>query len=129
MLRKTAGAGLLAALGATMLLGATGAEAAGAAPASPDVMPQPSAHLANTDVGAGLKGTSSALGYAVAPFKSLRLDPFAQSSADVLNNGVSVEPDHAVAPVSTAAVTGPLSDGGGVQDLMGVGPALGLLPG
>ncbi len=134
MLRKTSGAGLLAVLGATMLLGAaTPASAAESATpgatsdrtASDASLPQPSAHLQKTDIGAA----TGALGYAVAPVKSLRLDPFAQSSADVLNNGLSVEPDSGVPHVSTATLTGPLSGGGGVKDLTGIGPVLGVLPG
>ncbi|MDH6576788.1 hypothetical protein [Kitasatospora sp. MAP5-34] len=128
MLRKTSGAGLLAVLGATMLLGATAPAASAteaARTASDASLPQPSAHLQNTDVGAA----TGALGYAVAPLKTLRLDPFAQSSADVLNNGLSVEPDSGVPHVSTTAVTGPLSGGGGVKDLAGIGPVLGVLPG
>ncbi|MER5640790.1 hypothetical protein ABT095_28050 [Kitasatospora sp. NPDC002227] len=126
MTRRTSGLGL-AAVGAALLLGTAAAPAAEAAD-QPE-LPTPSAHLSKTDLAAGLHGTTSALGYAFAPAKSLRLDPFAQSSADMLNNVVAVKPDQGLAPVSTETVTGPLSNGGGAKDLVGVGPALGLLPG
>ncbi|GAA2129566.1 hypothetical protein GCM10009760_00930 [Kitasatospora kazusensis] len=134
MLRKKSGAGLLAVLGATMLLGAAApaASAAGSTDrfesdrtATDASLPQPSAHLQKTDLGAA----TGTLGYAVAPLKNLRLDPFAQSSADVLNNGLSVEPDSGIPHLSTATVTGPLSGGGGAKDLTGIGPVLGVLPG
>ncbi|GAA5002630.1 hypothetical protein [Kitasatospora paranensis] len=131
MVLKTTGAGLLAALGAAVAVGAA------AAPASADVstaearpgLPQPTAHLQSTDPGRLVDGTTGALGYAVAPVKNLRLDPWAQSSADVFNNGVSVEPDNGVGPVATSTLTDPLSGGGGAQSLPAVGPLLGVLPG
>ena len=116
MVLKKSGAGL-AVLGAAMLFGA------GTAHADP-------AHLQQTDVAPAVSGLTGALGYGVAPVKDLRLDPFAQSSADVLNNGVAVQPDNSgLAPVSTTSVTGPLSNGGGAKDLPAVGPLLGVLPG
>ncbi len=117
MVLKKSGAGL-AVLGAAMLLGAGTAHA--------DPLPR----LQQTDVAPALGGLTGALGYGVAPVKDLRLDPFAQSSADVLNNGVAVQPENSgLAPVATTAVTGPLSNGGGAKDLPAVGPLLGVLPG
>ncbi|MER7580058.1 hypothetical protein [Kitasatospora sp. NPDC097691] len=126
MVSKKSGAGLAAAVGAAVLLGAGSAQAAtapaGQAPTGP-------ATLARTDVGQALNGTTSGLGYGVAPIKSLRLDPWANSSADVLNNGATVQPDQGLAPVGTGTLTGPLSAGGGVKDLPLVGGLTGVLPG
>ncbi|MDY0811558.1 hypothetical protein [Kitasatospora purpeofusca] len=122
MVSKKSGAGLAAALGAAMLLG--GAGAAHAAPA------EGGAALTKTDVNQALGGTTTGLGYAVAPVKDLRLDPWANSSADVLNNGATVQPvDSGLAPVGTDLLTGPLSAGGGPRDLPLVGGLLGALPG
>ncbi|MEV4556690.1 hypothetical protein AB0K51_06800 [Kitasatospora sp. NPDC049285] len=128
MSRKTSGA--VAALGAAMLLGGVSAQAAHAAPAPPaGGLPLPATHLQNTDAQQAVGGTTNALGYAIAPVKDLRLDPWAGSSADVLNNGVAVEPDNGLAPVGTAPLTAPLSGGGGPDSLPVAGPLLGVLPG
>ncbi|MFJ9607915.1 hypothetical protein ACIRS1_16395 [Kitasatospora sp. NPDC101176] len=124
MVSKKGGAGVAAAVGAAMLLGAGSAQAAPAAAPAPGP-----ATLAKTDVGQALNGTTSGLGYGVAPIKSLRLDPWANSSADVLNNGATVQPDQGLAPVGTGTLTGPLSAGGGVKDLPLVGGLTGALPG
>ncbi|MBV6696299.1 hypothetical protein [Kitasatospora aureofaciens] len=126
MVSKKTGAGLAAAVGAAMLLGAGSAQAATTAHPAPQGGP---ATLAKTDVGQALNGTTSGLGYGIAPVKSLRLDPWANSSADVLNNGATVQPDQGVAPVGTGTLTGPLSAGGGVKDLPLVGGLTGALPG
>ncbi|MEV6974698.1 hypothetical protein [Kitasatospora sp. NPDC093806] len=123
MVSKKSGAGLAAALGAVVLLG-TGAGAAHAAPN------EGGAALAKTDVNQALGGTTAGLGYAVAPVKDLRLDPWANSSADVLNNGATVQPENSgLAPIGTDTLTGPLSAGGGPRDLPLVGGLLGTLPG
>ncbi|MFF3114156.1 hypothetical protein ACFVSN_33850 [Kitasatospora sp. NPDC057904] len=124
MVSKKGGAGLAAAVGAAVLLGAGSAQAA-TAPV-PETGP---ATLTKTDVGQALNGTTSGLGYGVAPIKSLRLDPWANSSADVLNNGATVQPDQGLAPVGTGTLTGPLSAGGGAKDLPLVGGLTGVLPG
>ncbi|MFB7904936.1 hypothetical protein [Kitasatospora sp. NPDC056076] len=126
MVSKKGGAGLAAAVGAVVLLGAGSAQAAPAAGQEPAAGP---ATLAKTDVGQALNGTTAGLGYGVAPIKSLRLDPWANSSADVLNNGATVRPDQGLAPVGTGTLTGPLSAGGGVKDLPLVGGLSGVLPG
>ncbi|MGW2373607.1 MULTISPECIES: hypothetical protein [Kitasatospora] len=126
MLSKKGGAGLAAAVGAVVLLGTGTAQAATASGRQPAAGP---ASLAKTDVGQALNGTTAGLGYGVAPIKSLRLDPWANSSADVLNNGATVQPDQGLAPVGTGALTGPLSAGGGVKDLPLVGGLAGVLPG
>ncbi|MER8185565.1 hypothetical protein [Kitasatospora sp. NPDC094015] len=132
MALNPSGTGALAALGAAMLLGAA-APAAHAAPTLPaSGLPVPqlqTPQLAPTDVGQAMAGTSTGLGYAVAPVKSLRLDPWAQSSADFLNNGVGVQPDNGLPALGTGTLTSPLSAGGGAKDLPAVGPLLGVLPG
>ncbi|MER7750621.1 hypothetical protein [Kitasatospora sp. NPDC097643] len=126
MVSKKSGAGLAAAVGAAVLLG-TGSAQAAAAP-QPAAGPGP-ATLARTDVGQAVNGTTSGLGYGLAPVKDLRLDPWANSSADVLNNGATVQPDQGLAPVGTGTLTSPLSAGGGARDLPLVGGVLGALPG
>ncbi|MBD0695775.1 hypothetical protein [Streptomyces sp. CBMA123] len=128
MVSKKGGAGLAAAVGAVVLLGAGSAQAATTTGSGPQPAAGP-ATLAKTDVGQALNGTTSGLGYGVAPIKSLRLDPWANSSADVLNNGATVQPDQGLAPVGTGTLTGPLSAGGGVKDLPLVGGLSGVLPG
>ncbi|MFD4654630.1 hypothetical protein ACFWP2_03255 [Kitasatospora sp. NPDC058444] len=125
MVSKKSAAGLAAAVGAAVLLGAGSAQAAtapGEAPAGPTA-------LAKTDVGQALNGTTTGLGYGIAPIKSLRLDPWANSSADFLNNGAVLQPDQGLPEVGTGTLTGPLSAGGGVKDLPLVGGLTGLLPG
>ncbi|MFG2845305.1 hypothetical protein ACGF12_19340 [Kitasatospora sp. NPDC048296] len=126
MVSMKSGAGLAAAVGAAVLLGAGSAQAATATGQAPAAGP---ATLAKTDVGQALGGTTAGLGYGVAPIKSLRLDPWANSSADVLNNGATVQPDQGLAPVGTGTLTGPLSGGGGVKDLPLAGGLTGVLPG
>ncbi|MFJ9775349.1 hypothetical protein ACIRVF_29545 [Kitasatospora sp. NPDC101157] len=126
MVSKKGAAGLAAAAGAVVLLGAGSAQAATAPGHQPATGP---ASLARTDVGQALNGTTTGLGYGVAPLKSLRLDPWANSSADVLNNGATIQPDQGLAPVGTGMLTGPLSAGGGVKDLPLVGGLSGVLPG
>lgn len=125
MVSKKSAAGLAAAVGAAVLLGAGSAQAAtapGEAPAGP-------ATLTKTDVGQALSGTTTGLGYGIAPIKSLRLDPWANSSADFLNNGAALQPDQGLPSVGTGTLTGPLSAGGGLKDLPLVGGLTGLLPG
>ncbi|KDN84905.1 hypothetical protein [Kitasatospora cheerisanensis] len=126
MSRTTTGA--LAALGAAMLLGGVTAQTAHAETEQLGGLSLPTTQLQNTDAQQALGGTTGALGYAVAPIKALRLDPWANSSADVFNNGVAVVPDNGLAPVGTAPLTAPLSAGGGAKDLPLAGPLLGALP-
>ncbi|MFF7457679.1 hypothetical protein [Kitasatospora sp. NPDC008115] len=124
MVVKKSGAGLVAALGAAVLLGGAGAGAAHAAPTAGG------AALTKTDLAQALTGATTGIGYGIAPFKDLRLDPWANSSADVLNNGATVQPEGSgLAPIGTDLLTGPLSAGGGPRDLPLVGGLLGALPG
>lgn len=125
MVSKKSAAALAAAAGAAVLLGAGTAQAATAPGQS---APGP-ATLTKTDVGQALGGTTTGLGYGIAPIKSLRLDPWANSTADFLNNGAALQPDQGLPSVGTGTLTGPLSAGGGVKDLPLVGGLTGLLPG
>ncbi|MFE4977784.1 hypothetical protein ACFRAR_37480 [Kitasatospora sp. NPDC056651] len=125
MVSKKNAAGLAAAVGAAVLLGAGSAQAA----TTPGEAAPGQATLAKTDVGQALNGTTSGLGYGIAPLKSLRLDPWANSSADFLDNGAALQPDQGLPEVGTGTLTGPLSAGGGVKDLPLVGGLTGLLPG
>ncbi|MFI9269424.1 hypothetical protein ACIGXM_01670 [Kitasatospora sp. NPDC052896] len=112
-MNKSTTGGLLAALGTALLLAPAGPAAA-------------AAQLQPTRVGPAL----GALGYAVAPAKDLRLDPFAQSSADPLTNAVAVKPDNpGMRPLSTTSLTNGLSNGGGPKDVPVVGLPLSALPG
>ncbi|MFD8481319.1 hypothetical protein [Kitasatospora sp. NPDC059673] len=126
MSRKTTGA--LAALGTALLLGAVTAQTAHAETEQLAGLPLPATHLQPTDAQQALGGTTSALGYAIAPAKDLRLDPWANSGADVFNNGVAVVPDNGLGPIGTGTLTKPLSAGGGAKDLPLAGPLLNALP-
>ncbi|MFJ7908147.1 hypothetical protein [Kitasatospora sp. NPDC096204] len=125
MVSKKSAAALAAAAGAAVLLGAGTAQAA---TAPGQAAPGP-ATLTKTDVGQALNGTTTGLGYGIAPIKSLRLDPWANSAADFLNNGAALQPDQGLPEIGTGTLTGPLSAGGGVKDLPLVGGLTGLLPG
>ncbi|MDH6111136.1 hypothetical protein P3T36_007778 [Kitasatospora sp. MAP12-15] len=114
---KTTASGLLAALGAVLLLGQAGSAAA--------AEPAPSGKLQPTQVGPAL----GALPYVIAPAKDLRLDPFAQSGADPLSNVVAVKPDNGMKPLSSTGLTSGLSNGGGAKDIPGAKLLLSALPG
>ncbi|WP_329135774.1 hypothetical protein OG552_22775 [Streptomyces sp. NBC_01476] len=70
---------------------------------------------------------TGSLGYGIAPVRDLRLDPLANTTVDPLNNAVGSQVAD-FKPVSTAAVTSPLSQGGSLGTLPLLGPATGLLP-
>lgn len=111
---------------------AGGAASASAAPAEPRTA------AADTDVPAASMDTSplgvltgavqhSAAG-GIAPIKDLQLDPLAGTSVDPLSNAIGTQIAD-FKPVSTAVATGPLAEGGSLEDLPLVGEATGLLPG
>ncbi|MFE0463429.1 hypothetical protein ACFW1A_29675 [Kitasatospora sp. NPDC058965] len=117
--------GALTALGAALLLTPAGtAVAAAAAP-----LAAPSTALQPTQVAPAVGALGDTTGYVLGPAKDLRLDPFAQSAADPLNNALAVKPDNGVPKVSTTAATGALSGGGGAKDLPVAGLLLHALPG
>jgi hypothetical protein len=67
------------------------------------------------------------LGYGVAPLRELRLDPLSNTGVDPLDNALGSQVAD-FRPVSTAAVTGPITSGGSLATLPLVGPVTGLLP-
>ena len=73
------------------------------------------------------EATTSALGYGIGPVRDLRLDPLAQSGTDPLDNAVGSQVAD-FRPVSTAAVTGPITSGGSLGTLPLLGQATSLLP-
>lgn len=106
-------------------IGAGGA-AAQAAPMLPVGAPQASGHSADDlNVPAGVEHS---LPGALAPVKSLQLDPLANTGVDPLDNAVGTQIAD-FKPVSTAMVTDPVTNGGGLRDLPLVGQATALLPG
>ncbi|MFI6688162.1 hypothetical protein [Streptomyces sp. NPDC050485] len=117
-------AGLTVTAAGAALAGA--GSAAQAAPVAPAPAAGPSATA--TDLAAGAQGATGAVGYAVAPFKALRLDPLAGTGVDPLANGVGTQVGD-FKPVTTALVTDPLTSGGALRDLPLAGRVAGLLPG
>ncbi|MDJ0370125.1 hypothetical protein QMK19_10695 [Streptomyces sp. H10-C2] len=101
---------------AAAALAATGSASANAAPTGID-----STRGSEADLGA-------ALGPALSPVKNLRLNPLAKTGVDPLDNAVAPQVAD-FKPVSTAAVTGPLTRGDSVSQLPLVGEATRLLPG
>ncbi|MFM9373817.1 hypothetical protein [Streptomyces sp. Da 82-17] len=115
----------LAAAGAA--LGAGGAATASAQPlpalpSSP--LPGPAGNL---DVPAAGQALTDALPYATGPLKNLQLDPLANTGVDPLANGVATQIAD-FKPVSTEAVTDPITKGGTLATLPVVGQATNALP-
>ncbi|MYT68732.1 MULTISPECIES: hypothetical protein [unclassified Streptomyces] len=114
-------------LNAGLVVGAAGAAlvagggAAGAAVPTGDGSDLTSATQAAT--GALHGSTATGLG----TLKTLQLDPLANTGVDPLDNAVGTQLAD-FAPLSTAAVTAPLTSGGSLDDLPLVGPATHLLP-
>ena len=105
-----------------------------AGPATPAVpgssAPHGTAALQPLEAGPALSGLGTGLVQAAAPVKNLRLDPMADSSADPLSNAIALAPDSPGAkPISTTALTGPLSAGGGLGSFPLVGAATPVIPG
>jgi hypothetical protein len=114
------------AVGALLVLGMIAAQPAAQA-AEPGLTSTPVTSLQEPQLGPALQG---AVPNAVAPLKTLRLDPMADSSADPLSNGVALQPDRpGDVPVSTALLTDGLSHGGGLDSLPLVGTVSHVLPG
>jgi len=118
----------LAVAGAAVLGALATQSPAAAAQATPATTPArtpgahaPDASLQPLDTRAALGTLGSTAGQVLRPVTDLRLDPWANSSADPLTNGVSVEPktpNGATKPLSTLPLTAPLSSGGGLKDLL-----------
>ncbi|MEV0780717.1 hypothetical protein ACIBLA_01650 [Streptomyces sp. NPDC050433] len=118
----------LTAAGAAIGLGGTAAQAA---PAAPVPASDQDSALAEAGAAAGA-GLTGALGHTLAggigPVKSLQLNPLAKTGVDPLDNAVGTQIAD-FKPLSTAAVTDSVTQGGGLEDLPLVGPVVGLLPG
>ncbi|MEW1723122.1 hypothetical protein [Streptomyces sp. NPDC093109] len=124
----------LTAAGAALGLG--GAAAQAAAPAAP----LPLSGLSGTDkplldvteIPIAGEAVASAVGHsaagAIGPVKNLQLDPLAGTGTDPLDNVLGTQIAD-FKPISTAAVTGPVTDGGALKDLPLVGGVVALLPG
>ncbi|WP_447039487.1 hypothetical protein [Streptomyces sp. DSM 118878] len=113
-------------------LGAGGAAAGAAEPvAAPHAAGAAESADAGRDVSAveALTGAlRSAAAGGLAPVKSLQLDPLANTGTDPLDNSLGTQVAD-FKPISTAAVTDPITRGGSLDDLPVVSPVVGLLPG
>lgn len=113
-------------------LGAGGLTAANAAeqPASP--LESVTSQLGRQEPGTGLEhavdGVQQGLAGALAPAKTLQLDPLARTGVDPLDNGVGTQVGD-FRPVNTSGLTAPVTDGSSLAELPVVSPTVGLLPG
>ncbi|MGW7195128.1 hypothetical protein, partial [Streptomyces chryseus] len=73
-------------------------------------------------------GLGAATAGGVGPVKDFHLNPLAGTGVDPLDNGLGTQVAD-FQPLSTAAVTAPLTQGDALRELPLVGPATGLLPG
>ncbi|KUL49024.1 MULTISPECIES: hypothetical protein [unclassified Streptomyces] len=127
------GSGVRALLRAGLTLTAAGAAlgVGGTAAGAAEPVPAPHAAAAPEDATALGGLTDAALSVTrsgVGPAKSLQLDPLANTGIDPLDNSLGTQVAD-FRPVSTAAVTDPVTRGGSLDDLPVVGAAAGLLPG
>ncbi|MEU6851027.1 hypothetical protein ABZ901_13990 [Actinacidiphila alni] len=74
------------------------------------------------------QSVTGALGSGVAPVRDLTLDPLSHTGVDPLDNALGTQVAD-FQPVSTSAVTSPLTNGASLGTLPLVGPATGILPG
>lgn len=139
MARNTAGG---ARRGRVLLRAGLTATAAGAALAgtagTAQALAEPTETVGRTvaNPGAEVDGTtrsvsgdlSAGVTNALAPAKTLSLNPFARTSVDPLDNAVGTEIAD-FKPISTAMATGPLHESGALKDYPVVGTATKLLPG
>ncbi|MFD9796970.1 hypothetical protein ACFWXK_39190 [Streptomyces sp. NPDC059070] len=120
-LTVTAAGAALTGAGAPAQAATDPATAVGEAVAGPATAVDAPTRSVTGDLSAGVK-------YALAPAKTLRLNPFAQTAVDPLDNGVATQVGD-FKPVTTAVATDPLHDSGALKDLPVIGAATGLLPG
>ncbi|MGW2178981.1 hypothetical protein ACWCXX_12985 [Streptomyces sp. NPDC001732] len=112
--------------------------ALGAGGAAAQAAPLPLAPVAGADTGLGedadaaTGAVAGALGqslkHGIAPVTHLRLDPLAGTGTDPLDNGLETQIAD-FKPLSTTAVTDPLTSGGALKDLPVVGPVAQALHG
>ncbi|MER5613729.1 hypothetical protein [Streptomyces sp. NPDC002215] len=105
--------------------------ALGAGGAAAQAAPLPHVPVVGADTGLGAAGEAAsgavtgALGHSlsngIAPVTHLRLDPLAGTGTDPLDNAVGTQVAD-FKPLSTAAVTDPLTSGGALKDLPVAGP-------
>ncbi|MET8742047.1 hypothetical protein [Streptomyces sp. NPDC004728] len=105
--------------------------ALGAGGAAAQAAPLPHVPVVGADTGLGAAGEAAsgavtgALGHSlsngIAPVTHLRLDPLAGTGTDPLDNAVGTQVAD-FKPLSTAAVTDPLTSGGALKDLPLAGP-------
>lgn len=108
----------------------TAAAATPAAAAGPQLGQALPDTLTNSELGSMLptQSVTGALGNGIGPVKNLTLDPLSNTSVDPLDNALGSQVAD-FKPVSTAAVTGPVTQGGSLATLPVAGTAAGLLPG
>lgn len=116
--------GLTVSAGAAIVAG--GAGAANAAPTA-----GPRAELGVTSIDAATAGMDTALGTssegALRSLEALKLNPLAGTGSDPFANAVGTQVAD-FQPMSTSALTEPLTNGGALQDLSLLDQAAGLLP-
>ncbi|MEV6549394.1 hypothetical protein AB0M57_11840 [Streptomyces sp. NPDC051597] len=115
-----AGAALAGTAGAAQAL-AEPTETVGRTVANPGAEVDGTTRSVSGDLSAGVTN-------ALAPAKTLSLNPFARTSVDPLDNAVGTEIAD-FKPISTAMATGPLHESGALKDYPVVGTATKLLPG
>ena len=116
---------------ALTMTAAAAALAAPAATAEAAPLPVPSTTdvLPTSGLTAALptQSVTGALGSAVAPVRDLKLDPLSNTGVDPLDNGVGSQVAD-FQPLSTTAVTAPVTGGGSLSTLPLAGQATSLLP-
>lgn len=129
-------AGLIAAAAGSALAAGGAAGAAAAVPADGTTSNTPDKpgklkigkdnKIETAEVAAALTGVTQGLETtrrtALGPLTALQLNPLAKTGSDPLDNSVGTAVGENGAPVSTAAVTGPLAEGASLSELPAVGP-------
>jgi hypothetical protein len=122
---------LRTALALTLTAAAASVAPAGAAVADSAALPVQSAAdaLPTSALTSALptQSVTGALADGVAPVRDLKLDPLGNTAVDPLNNAIGSQVAD-FKPVSTAAVTDPITQGGSLGTLPLLGAATGLLP-
>ncbi|MER5440203.1 hypothetical protein [Streptomyces sp. NPDC002790] len=106
--------------------------AGGGAAASAAPIPLPQSATGDSNVDSAADGISTALNSATSnglgTLKRLPLDPLAGTGVDPLDNAIATQVAD-FAPVSTAAITDPVTSGASLEELPVVGPVTSVLPG
>jgi hypothetical protein len=122
---------LRTALALTLTAAAAAVAPAGAAVADSAALPVQSAAdaLPTSGITSALptQSVTGALANGVAPVRDLKLDPLNSTTVDPLNNAAGSQVAD-FKPISTAAATDPLTQGGSLGTLPLIGTATGLLP-